>query len=230
VAALVALPALFAAAALAQRYALRWLPRERPGDGLLATAGLAIVLGAVAHAAQDAAGGGPPPVRAAAELPGQLLGGVPVAWAIAAGVALLTAVLVHAFLRHTDLGRALRATAQDAEAAQLLGVDVRFTGAVAAGLAAALAGLAGILLAGLRPVTAASGAGFTARALVLALVARRGSAASAVLAGLALGAVEGAAAGLGGGAERAGDLAACALLLLLLLVRPGRLAAAAEAG
>lgn len=50
-------------------------------------------------------------------------------------------------LSHTRLGRAIRATASDAEAAQLCGVDAQRVHRVASAIAVALAGLAGALLA-----------------------------------------------------------------------------------
>jgi branched-chain amino acid transport system permease protein len=51
------------------------------------------------------------------------------------------------FLRHTGLGREMRATAQDADAAQLVGVDARAVYARATAIAVATAALAGAMLA-----------------------------------------------------------------------------------
>ena len=50
------------------------------------------------------------------------------------------------FLRNTFLGRAVRALAQDREACQLVGIDVRRVSMTAFGLGTALAGAAGCLL------------------------------------------------------------------------------------
>ncbi len=54
---------------------------------------------------------------------------------------------LHLFLRRTSLGRAMRATAQDADTAELVGVDSRNVYAHAAGIAVATAALGGVFLA-----------------------------------------------------------------------------------
>ena len=212
-----AAPIFFAAGALLHRVALRRLPRERPGATLLATAGLAVVLTGLVALARSAGATAP----AALDLVEPL---EPRPLAIPFAAAAVLAGVVHLFLRHTDLGRAVRATAQDPEATQLLGIDVATTGTVAVGLAAALAGAAGALLAGVHPLTpSGTGTAFTARALAILLLARPGSVPSGLAAGLLVGLVEGVVTGMTGGAEGAGALAAFALLLALLLFRPGRL-------
>jgi branched-chain amino acid transport system permease protein len=50
-------------------------------------------------------------------------------------------------LKRTSIGRALRATAEDADTAELVGVDSRAIYAVASAIAVAIAGLAGVFLA-----------------------------------------------------------------------------------
>jgi branched-chain amino acid transport system permease protein len=54
---------------------------------------------------------------------------------------------LHLLLRRTPTGRALRATAEDPDTAELVGVDSRAVYAIAAGIAVAIAGLAGVFLA-----------------------------------------------------------------------------------
>ena len=51
------------------------------------------------------------------------------------------------FLAHTSLGRAIRATAEDPDTAELIGINARSVYAVAAAIAIASAGLAGVFLA-----------------------------------------------------------------------------------
>ena len=51
------------------------------------------------------------------------------------------------FLSHTDAGRRMRATAQDRDTAELVGIDARAVYARATALAVAIAGLAGMFLA-----------------------------------------------------------------------------------
>jgi branched-chain amino acid transport system permease protein len=54
---------------------------------------------------------------------------------------------LHLLLRRTSIGRALRATAEDPETAELVGVDSRAVYGIAAGIAVAVAALAGVFLA-----------------------------------------------------------------------------------
>jgi len=72
------------------------------------------------------------------------LGKLPV---ITFGIAVFVLVALQLVLSHTRLGRAIRATSADAEAAELVGVDARTVHRAAAAIAVALAGLAGALLA-----------------------------------------------------------------------------------
>ena len=51
------------------------------------------------------------------------------------------------FLNYTSLGRAIRATSEDADTAELIGINARSVYAVAAAIAVASAGLAGVFLA-----------------------------------------------------------------------------------
>jgi len=60
-------------------------------------------------------------------------------------VALLLMVALQLFVGRTRLGRAMRATAQDREAAELMGVDINQTIAITFFIAAALAGSAGVI-------------------------------------------------------------------------------------
>jgi branched-chain amino acid transport system permease protein len=68
---------------------------------------------------------------------------------LAAAVVLIG--LLQLFLRHTQIGRAIRATALDADTAGLTGIDARKTSAIAAAIAMATVGLAGAFL-GMRTV------------------------------------------------------------------------------
>jgi branched-chain amino acid transport system permease protein len=61
-------------------------------------------------------------------------------------VAVVLLVILQLFLDRTMLGRALRATSDDAEAAQLMAIDNRQLYAVAMGIALALGGVAGVFV------------------------------------------------------------------------------------
>ena len=70
----------------------------------------------------------------------------PVPQLIALGTALVLAVAACVVLRHTYFGKALRALAYDSEIAGAYGVDHRRIGMLTAGVASAIAGLAGVLV------------------------------------------------------------------------------------
>ncbi len=70
-------------------------------------------------------------------------------------LALVATFLMEWLFRHTDLGRAFRATSDDIEAAQLMGVDHRHIYALATAIAFALIAVAG-MLQGLRTTIAPS--------------------------------------------------------------------------
>ena len=72
---------------------------------------------------------------------------------VAALGAVLTTAAVWAFLRFTRLGAALEATAADKEAAALMGIDAQKMFALAWGIGAACAGIAGALLATYYPIS-----------------------------------------------------------------------------
>lgn len=67
--------------------------------------------------------------------------------AIILGLALLLFIALHYWLHHSRMGRTIRATADDHEVVQLLGVNYRRVYGIAMGIALALSAVAGVLLA-----------------------------------------------------------------------------------
>ncbi len=90
------------------------------------------------------------------------------------GIAL--AVAIRTVFRRTDLGRVLLAVAQNADAARLMGIDVRRTVACAFALSSVLAGIAGLLIAPLFSVSAELGTLFGIKAFAVAILGGIGSA------------------------------------------------------
>jgi branched-chain amino acid transport system permease protein len=71
---------------------------------------------------------------------------VPVLYLIDFSVALVVIVGQHYFLQNTYMGRGIRAASDDKYAAQLMGVNIKNTFAVAMGIAIMTAGVAGVLV------------------------------------------------------------------------------------
>ncbi len=76
---------------------------------------------------------------------------------IAFVIAIVLIPLLHMFLARTYYGKAIRATAQDPQAAEFSGIDTRVTRLLTFVLGSALAGVAGGVYAFTTPVTATAG-------------------------------------------------------------------------
>ncbi len=109
---------------------------------------------------------------------------------VAAAGAVVTTGAVWWFLRSTRLGAALEATAADREAAALMGIDPQRMFALAWGIGAACAGVAGALLSSYYPIFPEVGASFILMAFVLVALGGFGSVAGAFWAGILVGIVE----------------------------------------
>jgi branched-chain amino acid transport system permease protein len=125
------------------------------------------------------------------------------------------------FLQSTDTGQAIRATAQDRDAARLMGIDVRRMSVLAFGIGAALAGTAGALFVPTYFFSPTAGGPFTLRAFVVVVLGGMGSVVGATLAGLIVG-VTGSLAEAYVAADLK-DAVVYVLFLLILLFRPAGL-------
>jgi branched-chain amino acid transport system permease protein len=105
-------------------------------------------------------------------------------------VAAIVIVATGFVFERTAIGRRVRATADDRETAQLMGIRIRRISLFAFGISAALAGLAGILVAPLGSLDLNLGFGIMLTAFAAVILGGHGSVKGIVVASLALGFVQ----------------------------------------
>jgi branched-chain amino acid transport system permease protein len=135
--------------------------------------------------------------------------------------ALITGLAVAAVwlvLYRTNLGRAMRATAMDAETARLMGVSPQRMSLVAFLLAAGLAAVGGIVLAPLQPPDPTVGITLGLKGFTAAVLGGLGSSAGAIVGGLVVGVIEAAVTGYVSSEYR--DTIVFGVLVAVLLIRP----------
>jgi branched-chain amino acid transport system permease protein len=125
---------------------------------------------------------------------------------------------LYLFLRRTDLGKAIRAVAQDREGALTVGINVRRIYAVAFGIGCACVGAAGSLVAPFYAVEPYVGGVFVITAFVVVVLGGMGSFAGALLAALLVGVAESLAAVFIPAAMK--QVVIYAIFVLVLLFRP----------
>jgi branched-chain amino acid transport system permease protein len=133
-------------------------------------------------------------------------------------LSLLVIGLLYLLMRHTYLGKALRATIQDREAAALAGINVGGMGVLAFAIGATLIGLAGPLYGCVHYLYPTAGLQATLLAITITIFAGVGRIRTLILGGWILGFAESCAVVLLGASWR--ELVGAVLLITLLALRP----------
>ncbi|MEE8110190.1 MAG: branched-chain amino acid ABC transporter permease, partial [bacterium] len=130
----------------------------------------------------------------------------------------LCITVFHILLRHTRVGKAIRATFQNKESAALVGIEIDrvYTWSFAAG--AGMAAIAGIMISTFQPLDPVSGGFATLKAFIVVILGGMGTFVGAIVAGLGLGVTE----ALGGGfiASDYKDAFGFLFVIVFLLFRP----------
>ena len=105
-------------------------------------------------------------------------------------LAILSIVAFITFMQFSKTGRALRALAQDRDAAQLMGVDVKRYSMIGFALGALLAGLVGGLLVTITGVNLGMGAPTSIKAFMMVMIGGAGVISGAIAGGFILGMLE----------------------------------------
>ena len=136
----------------------------------------------------------------------------------AAAAALIVSAGLFAFFRHTQIGTAIRACADNYTGALVVGLDVKHLYALTFGLGAACVGAAGVMLVLIVDVTPSIGPAYTLLAFVIVITGGLGSMPGALIGGVLIGLTE-ATAGLLF-TPSAKSMFAFGILVLVLLFRP----------
>lgn len=145
---------------------------------------------------------------------------VPVPELITLSFALALSFGIWAAMRYTDLGRAMRALAEDAPIAAAFGINRRAHGLMLAGICGALAGIAGVCLALSFTLTPSQIYAWVGVVFAAVMLGGLGSALGPLTAGVVIGVSE--AVTMAFASPSWAPMVSFTLLIALLLLRPGR--------
>lgn len=145
---------------------------------------------------------------------------VPVPELITLVLAVVISVSVWAAMRYTDLGKALRAMAQDGPIAAAFGINQRGMSLVLAGVCAALAAVAGICLALTFALTPSQIFAWVGVVFAAVMLGGLGSALGPLFAGIIIGVSE--AITMAVAAPSWAPIVSFSLLIVMLLLKPGK--------
>jgi branched-chain amino acid transport system permease protein len=132
--------------------------------------------------------------------------------------AILLVVAMMIFVEKTKTGQAIRAVAENRDAAILMGVNVTTIPLIVFGISTALGVAAGIMVGALFAIAPGIGEGLVVKGFAVLILGGLGSFPGAILGGTVLGITESIAAGFISSAYK--DVIAFAVMIIVLLVRP----------
>ena len=146
---------------------------------------------------------------------------VDVARLVTFGVAIVLTLALYLFLFRTDLGKTMRAAADNSYGALVIGTDVRRVYAVAFGIGAACVGAAGALVSPILPFQPPTGLSLSVTSFNIVIIGGMGSLLGAFVGGLLVSVAE----SLGAVFLKPSlkELVSFSLLILILIVRPAGL-------
>ena len=152
----------------------------------------------------------------------ELLGlSLPIVKTIIFGVALAMMLALHWFLQRTRQGKAIRAAAQNKNAARIVGINIEQIYAITAGICIALTAAAGAMISPTQAIFPFMGQPFTLKAFTITVLGGLGRIPGALLGGMLLGIVEVIVAtyvpGIG---TNLGVAISLLMLVVILIVRP----------
>jgi branched-chain amino acid transport system permease protein len=109
---------------------------------------------------------------------------------LAFSLAIIITMIVLLFLKNTDMGKSIRAAADNRTGALLVGTDVNKVYAVCFGIGTACVGAAGGLLVPIMPLSPHIGAPFTLISFIIVILGGMGSLTGAMVGGLIIGVAE----------------------------------------
>jgi branched-chain amino acid transport system permease protein len=133
-------------------------------------------------------------------------------------ISLVFLVALHLYLRRTYMGKAIRATVENWEAATLMGIDIHKVYILAFVLGSALAGVAGVLVSASYSINPGIGLEWTLKALIVMVLGGLGNFVGTFVGGLVLGVTESATSLFINSNYR--EVAGLLLFILVLVARP----------
>jgi branched-chain amino acid transport system permease protein len=143
---------------------------------------------------------------------------IPLTGLIVIGLTSLAILALHLFLSRTYLGKSIRATSQDWEAASLLGVNIDRIYLISCGISLALAGLAGACFALTYPISPDIGLRWVLFAMVVLVLAGMGKIKEVFFAGLIMAILEQLSSVVIGAEYR--GIVSLAVFILILIFKP----------